>query len=154
LTVAQLPPAVSESTSESPQSSQSDAPSAADFAPAYSFGHILLVPATADKIAGLFVLDSGSNMSTVTNENASRLSQMRQLNIRTSGVGGASNSSYIGDGIALQFANARRRGQRMISVDLRSVSKTLGAEISGQIGFSTLENMRLLLNYRDGLVKL
>jgi hypothetical protein len=93
-------------------------------------------------------------MSTLTNENASRMSQMRQFNIRTSGVGGASNSSYIGDGIALQFANTRRRDQRMISVDLHSVSKSLGAEISGQIGFSTLENMKLLINYRDGLVKL
>jgi tetratricopeptide (TPR) repeat protein len=144
LAVAQLPPAISES----------EDPPTPDFSPAYSFGHILLVPATADRVAGLFVLDSGSNMSTVTNENASHLNQMRQLNLRTSGVGGPSNSSYIGDGIALQFANTRRRDQRMISVDLRSVSKDLGAEISGQIGFSTLQNMRLLINYRDGVVKL
>src|SRR5262249_59845223 len=43
LAVAQLPPPVSE-PSESTQPSQSEAPPVSDFARAYSFGHILLVP--------------------------------------------------------------------------------------------------------------
>ena len=34
-----------------------------------------------------------------------------------------------------------------------SVSKDLGTELSGQIGFSAMEEMKVLINYRDGLVK-
>lgn len=131
-----------------------DSPAEA-FSQAYGFGHMLLVPAKAsDKASGLFVLDSGSNVSTISNELGQQLNQMRPLNIRASGVGGGANSAFIADGVKLQFAGARRGDQRLITVDLHTISKSLGTELSGQIGFATLENFKLTINYRDGLVKL
>ena len=33
---------------------------------------------------------------------------------------------------------------------MRSISKDTGTEISGQIGFNTLERMRITIDYRDG----
>jgi tetratricopeptide (TPR) repeat protein len=125
------------------------------FSPAYSFGHILLVPAKAsEKASGLFVLDSGSNVSTISNELGLGLSQMRPLNVHSSGVGGGANSAFIADGVKLQFAGTRRNDQRLITIDLHTVSKNLGTELSGQIGFATLENSKLTIDYRDGLVKI
>jgi hypothetical protein len=77
---------------------------------------------------------------------------MRSLNSRVTGMSGGVNSSFIADDVNLRFGKVHRQNQRIITVDLHSVSKNLGTEISGQIGFNTLENMRLVINYRDGLV--
>jgi hypothetical protein len=45
------------------------------------------------------------------------------------------------------------RSDRISTLDLHSVSKDLGIEISGQIGFSVMENMKVTIDYRDGLVQ-
>ncbi|HLW52611.1 MAG TPA: aspartyl protease family protein [Candidatus Angelobacter sp.] len=127
---------------------------AAEFSPTYSFGHILLLPGKAgEKASGLFVLDSGSNVSSISNELSHLINQMRALNVRASGVGGSSNTAFVASDVTIQFAGSRRRDQHLITVDLHTVSKNLGTEISGQIGFATLETLKLLINYRDGLVK-
>jgi tetratricopeptide (TPR) repeat protein len=123
------------------------------FSQAFAFGHFLLLWTQADaKVAGLFVIDSGANLSTISPEPAQQLRQMRPLNSRVTGMSGGVNSAFIADDVNLQFGRMRRQNQRIITVDLHSVSKNLGTEISGQIGFNTLENMRLVINYRDGLV--
>jgi tetratricopeptide (TPR) repeat protein len=123
------------------------------FSQAFAFGHLLLLWTQADnKVAGLFVIDSGANLSTVSPEPAQQLKQMRPLNSTVTGMSGGVNSAFIADGVNLQFGAMRRQNQRIITVDLHSVSKNLGTEVSGQIGFNTLEDMRLVINYRDGLV--
>jgi hypothetical protein len=62
------------------------------------------------------------------------------------------NSAFIADDATLRFAKMNRAGERISTVDLHTVSKSLGVEISGQIGFSALANMKLTIDYRDGLV--
>jgi hypothetical protein len=52
----------------------------------------------------------------------------------------------------LRFAQVNR-SDRISTLDLHSVSKDLGIEVSGQIGFSAMENMKLTIDYRDGLVR-
>jgi hypothetical protein len=80
------------------------------------------------------------------------LRDMRPLNTSVAGMRGGANSSYVADNVTLEFANNRRANQRLITMDLHSVSKDLGTELSGQIGFNTLQDGRVVINYRDGLV--
>jgi tetratricopeptide (TPR) repeat protein len=136
-------------------------PSPADDSPAeskgysqvFAFGHFLLLQTEAgDKVAGLFVVDSGSSLSTILPESARRLGPMRPLNTTVTGMSGGANSAFIADDVTLEFGKMRRQHQRVITVDLHSVSKDLGTELSGQIGFNTLENMRVVIDYRDALV--
>ena len=61
------------------------------------------------------------------------------------------NSAFIADNTTLHFARVHPGGERISTVDLHSVSKDLGVEISGQIGFSAMEGMKLTIDYRDGL---
>ena len=118
----------------------------------YAFGHLLLLITEVDaKQSGLFVLDTGGNISTVSPELAKRIRQMRALNAPVLGTSGVINSAQIADDVGLRFGNVLRK-ERIITVDMRSVSKDLGTEISGQLGFSTLERMRITINYRDGLI--
>lgn len=122
-------------------------------AQAVAFGHLLLLETRAGSdVSGLFALDSGSNISTISPELAKGMRQMRPLNTQASGMRGGANSSYIADDVTLEFAKTRRAGQRLITLDLHSVSKDLGTELSGQIGFSTLQDGSVVINYRDGLV--
>lgn len=124
------------------------------FTQTFSFGHFLLVPTeVGKKAAGLFVIDSGSNANTISPELARLIPEMRTHNAPMSGASGMVNSAFIADDATLHFAKVNRAGERISSVDLHSVSKNLGVEISGQIGFSALENMKVIIDYRDGLVE-
>ena len=121
---------------------------------AFSLGHFLLVPTEVGKrAAGLFVIDSGANTNTISPEQARLLPEMRVYNMPVAGASGTVNSAFIADNATLRFAKVHPSGERISSVDLHSVSKDLGVEISGQIGFSAMEGMKVIIDYRDGLVQ-
>ncbi|HEV7522841.1 MAG TPA: aspartyl protease family protein [Candidatus Angelobacter sp.] len=120
----------------------------------FAFGHLLLAPTEVGKKAtGLFVIDSGANANTILPELARLMPEMRAFNSPMSGASGVVNSAFISDDATLRFANVNRRGERISTVDLHSVSKNLGVEISGQIGFAALEKMKVTIDYRYGLVQ-
>ena len=122
-------------------------------AQAFNFGHFLLLRTEiGKKTSGLFVLDSGANANTITPELAKSVPEMRLINTPVSGASGVANSAFIADDATLRFAGVRKAGERISTVDLHSVSKDLGVEVSGQIGFSTLEEMKVLINYHSGQV--
>jgi hypothetical protein len=123
------------------------------FTQTFTLGHFLLLPAEVGKKAsGLFVIDSGSNANTISPELARSMPEMRAFNSPMSGASGVVNSAFIADDATLRFAKITR-SDRISTLDLHSVSKDLGIEISGQIGFSAMENMKLTIDYRDGLVQ-
>jgi tetratricopeptide (TPR) repeat protein len=124
------------------------------FTQTFSFGHFLLLPTeVGKKAAGLFVIDSGANANTISPELARLIPEMRAFNSPMSGASGVVNSAFIADDATMRFAKVSRAGERISTVDLHSVSRDLGVEISGQIGFSAMENMRVTIDYRDGLVQ-
>ena len=109
------------------------------FTQTFALGHFLLLPAEVGKKAtGLFVIDSGSNANTISPELARSMPEMRAFNSPMSGASGVVNSAFIADDATLRFAKVSRN-DRISTVDLHSVSKDLGIEISGQIGFSAME---------------
>jgi tetratricopeptide (TPR) repeat protein len=123
------------------------------FSHAFSVGHFLLLPTEVGKKAtGLFVIDSGSNANTISPELARSIPEMRAFNSPMSGASGVVNSAFIADDAMLQFAKVNR-SDRISTLDLHSVSKDLGIEVSGQIGFSAMQDMKLTIDYRDGLVR-
>ena len=139
-----LPPAAEEGTAARTEA----------FTQAFSFGHFLLVPTeVGKKAAGLFVIDSGSNANTISPDLAKMIPEMRAFNAPMSGASGVVNSAFIADDATLRFAKMNRTGERISTIDLYSVSKDLGVEISGQIGFSAFENLKVMIDYRDGLVE-
>jgi tetratricopeptide (TPR) repeat protein len=134
-------------------SSENDRAGEPEFSQAFSFGHFLLVKTDIGKKAsGLFVIDSGANANTISPELAKLIPEMRALNIPVTGASGVVNSAFIAEDATLRFAGVRKSGERISTVDLHSISKDLGVELSGQIGFSAMEEMKVLIDYRDGLV--
>lgn len=126
---------------------------AGPLAQAFSIGHFLLLPTEVGKKAsGLFVLDSGANANTITPEAGRSLPEMRLINTPVSGASGVVNSAFMASNQTLRFGGVHKTGESISTVDLHSVSKDLGIEVSGQIGFSAVEEMKLLINYRNGQV--
>ena len=99
------------------------------------------------------MIDSGANANTISSELARVMPEMRLFNSPVSGASGVANSAFIADDATLRFAKMNRTGERISTVDLHSISKGLGVEVSGQIGFSAMENLKLTIDYRDGLVQ-
>jgi hypothetical protein len=137
-----------------PAQSKDGAPAHTEvFSQTFTLGHFLLLPTDVGKKAtGLFVVDSGSNANTISPELARLMPEMRAFNSPMSGASGVVNSAFIADDATLRFAKVNRN-DRISTLDLHSVSKDLGIEVSGQIGFSAMENMKLTIDYRDGLVQ-
>ena len=123
------------------------------FSQTFTLGHFLLLPTeVGKKTTGLFVIDSGSNANTISPELAKSMPEMRAFNSPMFGASGVVNSAFIADDATLRFARVSR-SDRISTLDLHSISKDLGIEVSGQIGFSAMENMKLTIDYRDGLVQ-
>ena len=57
-----------------------------------------------------------------------------------------------GDKAILQFAKIRVRSDDIPAIDLHDLGGSEGTELAGLIGIRTLSQMKLTIDYRDGLV--
>jgi tetratricopeptide (TPR) repeat protein len=119
----------------------------------YRFGHIMLMPTSVgDTAHGLFALDTGSATNSMSPELARRVSTVRSSDIPVNGMSGSVKNVFTADQTVLQFSRFLQPHENIITFDLHSLSKDLGTEISGLIGFATLKKMKIIIDYRDGVV--
>lgn len=123
------------------------------FTPFYRFGHIMLMPTSVgDTAHGLFALDTGSSTNSMSPGIARSVSTVRSSNIPVNGMSGSVSNVFTADETVLQFSRFVQPHENMITFDLHGISKDLGTEVSGLIGFATLKKMTITIDYRDGLV--
>ncbi len=121
----------------------------------FSFGHLLLLRAQVNGSAnGLFLLDTGANVSSITSTLAQRAGKLRDATPRVSGMSGDVKKVFALDGVTLRFSPANQTVDTLVAFDRPSLSKELGTEVSGFIGYDLLQNMKVAINYRDGVVEL
>lgn len=131
------------------------APEMAKWARIYRVGHTLLIPTHVnDSKTMLFLLDTGSftnMMSTRAARSVTKVSSDETVKVK--GIGGEVNKIYSADKATLVFGNIRQPNQDMVSIDVSGISKDLGIEVSGFLGFSTFRQLEMKIDYRDGLVE-
>jgi len=121
--------------------------------PVFNFGHLLLLPTHVNQsTAGLFVLDTGANTSSISTELAKRAGKLRDTNNRVTGSRGEVTKVYALQDALLEFSGAAAQKRDLVAFDRRSLSKQLGTEVSGFIGFDALSRSKVRINYRDGWV--
>ncbi len=132
------------------------APEMQSFTKIYRFGHDLVVPATLGtakrNATGLFILDTGSFANTISLDLARKLTKVSYQEGYVSGVSAKIKEIFAGDTVYLHFAGVHVRSDDITAFDHRSVAN--GTEISGLIGITTLVQMKITIDYRDGLVKI
>lgn len=131
------------------------APEMANWARVYRIGHDLLIPTKVnDSKSMLFILDTGAFTNTMSTTAAREITKVRTDDMmKVKGISGEVNKVYSADKATLQFGNIRQPNQDMVTFDLSGISKNLGVEVSGFLGFSTFRQLEMKIDYRDGLVE-
>lgn len=139
------------------------APEMAKWLRVYRSGHELLIPtgivdtkmmrdptAWKDK---LFLLDTGSFDNLISPKAAREVAKIsRDYDDDIRGVSGEVKKVYESGKFTLAFAGLRLDAPSMRSIDLTSLSKDSGMEVSGLIGAPALFQLIMHIDYRDNLV--
>ncbi len=130
------------------------APEMADWTKVFRFGHNILVPTSVNNSKFmLFGLDTGafSNLLSVrAGRQVSKVSSEER--VRVHGVNGAVDKVYSSDKATLRFGHFQQPNLGIITLDLSTISRHTGTEVSGFLGFAMLRQLEVELDYRDGLV--
>ena len=129
-------------------------PSMQSYTPVFRFGHHLLIPTKlGESTQKLFLLDTGSVVNHITPRAAQEVTKVsRESHVLIKGISGSVAQVFSADDLVLQFGNLRQRNQEMSAFDLSSLSRSVGTEVSGILGYATLHRLDIKIDYRDGLV--
>jgi len=130
------------------------APEMKDWAPVLRSQHMLIIPTLVNNAPRkLFLLDTGAAMSLISPATAKEVGQVSDFNpIQLQGVNGVARKVPAVGGISLTFAQIRQTRRNMMIVDIQGLSRGVGAEVSGIIGFPILRELVLSIDYRDNLI--
>jgi tetratricopeptide (TPR) repeat protein len=148
---------VMESDSITNDSSPQDryvAPAMANFSTFYRFGHIMLLPTgIEDAPPKLFLVDTGAYNTLITPEAAREVTKVNgDWTTRVKGISGNVDKVYLADHARIRFSHFRQENQGIMSFDMSSLSKSVGTEVSGILGFALFNMMKMTIDYRDGLI--
>jgi hypothetical protein len=101
----------------------------------------------------LFGLDTGafSNLLSVrAGRQVSKVSSEDRMQVH--GLNGQVKQVYSSETATLRFGHFQQSNLGIVTLDLSNVSRHIGTEISGFLGFAMLRQLEVKLDYRDGLV--
>lgn len=130
------------------------APEMQGYTPVYRSGHLLILPASlnGEKLR-LFVLDTGSFTTTISPQAAREVTKVRSDDrLHVKGISGRVEDVYTADEVTFRFAGLSQKATDVVAFDASQISKGAGMEISGFIGATTLGQLTMHIDYRDGLV--
>lgn len=130
-------------------------PTEAGFTPVFRFGHHLYVSTKVNgKVTGLFLIDTGSNFSTLDSTLARLITKIHhnEYYVHVAGVSGKVNEVFEADKAELEFARFRQSNLGLTSINLNNGSGHQPVRMGGILGFQVLASFRLTLDYRNGLV--
>ncbi len=124
------------------------------FAPIRSIGWKLLATTTVNggRTAN-FIIDTGASEGLIDQETAKPVATVTPTRKRIKGISGAVSQLLQAENVALDFLGLHRPPETMLAVDLAGLSYAVGTDIGGLIGCPQLADIRLTIDYRNGLVK-
>ena len=132
------------------------APELEGFVPVYHRRHYLLLPvAFPNGTKKLFVLASGMRSSAMTLEAAHAESKMTMNFTNAEPTASGGKMEFYREVFDLQMASLTPIPEgHMVEMDLSAQERNAGFQIAGMLGLDVLHGMTMMLDYRDGLVKL
>lgn len=118
------------------------------------FGHDLLVPTTIGDVPyKLFLLDTGALTNFISPAAAREVTKVHGDSDTTiEGVSGRVDKVFSANKAILQFGHLRQENQDMTAFDITPISDSVGTEVSGFLGFTTLRLLDVKIDYRDALI--
>jgi len=132
------------------------APEMQSFTKFYNFSDHIVVPVVVnDKALGNFIVDTGADLNSLSLKFAAQVTKASaDDDYRMSGVSGKVDQVLTGKKAVLQFAKMRIESHDLPVFAIDHISSSEGTEISGFIGIRSLVQMKMTLDYRDGLINL
>ena len=130
-------------------------PEMSSYARVFRFSHMLLVPTKINNAPGkLFLIDSGAWNNMITPDAAREVTKVHgDSDTIIKGLSGSVKKVYETGTVVLEFGSLRQTNEDMVAFDLSNISRDVGTEVSGTLGFAMLNLLKLELDYRDALVK-
>lgn len=130
------------------------APEMKDWTPVFRSDHFLIVPTfIGNAPLKLFIMDSGAMLGMITPAAAREVTHVSgNPDLIVRGINGQVKNVLIADKVQITFARVSQITEGMTAYDSSLLAHTSGVEISGLIGFPTLRELVLSVDYRDNLV--
>jgi Tfp pilus assembly protein PilF len=117
--------------------------------------HLFIPVVVSDKAVGNFMLDTGADMNTMSPKLAALVTKASKDDEFTmKGVSGKVENVLTGRKAILQIAKIRIESHDLPVFATDGQSNGFGTEIAGFIGIRTLSQLKMTIDYRDGLVNL
>jgi hypothetical protein len=125
-----------------------------DWSQLYRSGHFLILPTILGKSSvKLFILDTGASQSVISLEAAREVTALSGLTAPTIiGLNGEVKKVQVANEVPLSFAGVHQIVSGMTAFDTASISQNVGVDIAGFIGFPTLRELVISIDYRDNLI--
>src|SRR5436190_15378471 len=127
--------------------------------PAWFFSNLLLVPLDVNGKHGNFVVDTGAVTTVLSHSMAANLGVTpntpgAKVDLGLSGVGGFEGIVLKVPNVTLKTPKNSEVFPQVVSIDLKEISKMIGTEIAGVVGFDFLEGYKVTLDYYAAEVRL
>lgn len=127
---------------------------------AWYFSNLLLVPIEVNgKFHGNFVVDTGAVATVLSHSMAAKLGVTEKtpgakVEMGVAGVGGMEGLVLRVEDVTFTTTKNSEAFPQVVSIDLKQISKMIGTEVSGVLGFDFLEGYKVMLNYSNGEIRL
>lgn len=130
------------------------APEMRNYTPFFRFGHGMLIPTKiGDAEPKLFVIDSGASSSFISPEAAREVTQVgADLDWQVTGISGKVDGVSRARRMVMRFGRVSQEHLNMMAFDMSPISRSIGVDVAGFLGYTALGFMQMDIDYRDGLV--
>jgi len=130
------------------------APEMKDWTTVLRFHHDLLVPVgLGDTKTHWFILDTGAFATSLSPEAARAVTKLsHDPDLQIKGLSGKVQNVLRARNVEVTFGGVRQKLEDAVVLNLDKESHAEGFEVSGFLGFGTLQFLTIQIDYRDGLV--
>jgi predicted aspartyl protease len=127
--------------------------------PAWYFYNLLLVNLDVNGHSGNFVVDTGAVTTVLSHTMAKKLgvdenTEGAKIDLGITGVGGLQGVVLRVPNVTLKTAFTSELFPQVVAIDLSQISRMIGTEVSGVIGYDFLEGYKLTLDYNGARIGL
>jgi len=129
------------------------APEMRDWTKIFRYGHNLIFSTLIGKTPSkLFIMDTGSSQTIISPAAVREVTSVGGSDARVKGISGEVAKVSETDNLTITFARVAQPLRNTLAVDTSNLGRGSGVEISGLIGFPTLRELVITIDYRDNLV--
>jgi predicted aspartyl protease len=134
-------------------------PASAEVIPIWFFSNLLLLPLEVNGKKGNFVVDTGAVTTVLSHSMAAQLGVREntpgaKVDMGIAGVGGFEGVVLKVPDVTFKTEKNSEAFPQVVAIDLKQISKMIGTEVAGVIGYDFLSDYKLTLDYYAGEIRI